>query len=133
MQEAATAALQLGKHGGQCVADMVAQFEQRRQYVVAQLRAIEGLTVVEPQGAFYVLPDCSAYIGASAHAEGFGPVPDADSLCTYLLEHVHVACVPGDAFGVPQCIRISYAAAMPVLEEAMIRLASALHPDRFQR
>ena len=126
-------ALQLGPGGGSHVADMVAQFEQRRDFVVSKLCAIDGLTVVQPDGAFYVLPDCSAFIGEGATAQDFGPIPDADTLCKYLLESVHVACVPGDAFGVAQCMRISYAASMSVLEEALRRIEHALAPARFQR
>lgn len=112
---------------------MVAEFEKRRDFVVKRLRDIDGLTIVEPQGAFYVLPDCSAYIGNGAEATGFGAVPDADTLCRYLLEAAHVACVPGDAFGVPQCIRISYAASMDALGQAMDRIQMYLAPDRYKR
>ena len=113
--------------------EMVTEFEQRRDYVVKRLRGIDGLTIVEPQGAFYVLPDCSAYIGEGVEARHFGPVPDADTLCMYLLEVAHVACVPGGAFGVPQCIRISYAASMETLGKAMDRIEEYLSPDLFQR
>jgi bifunctional aspartate aminotransferase and glutamate/aspartate-prephenate aminotransferase len=127
------AALELGPGGGEPVAAMVKEFEQRKDYVMSRLRATEGLTTIEPEGAFYVLPDCSQYMGAGVHADDFGSVPDADALCRYLLEVAHVACVPGDAFGVPQCIRISYAASMAILEEALDRLTKFMAPDVFHR
>jgi bifunctional aspartate aminotransferase and glutamate/aspartate-prephenate aminotransferase len=112
---------------------MVSEFEQRRNYIVSRLRNIDGLKIAEPEGAFYVLPDCTAYCGKGVEAESFGPVPDTDALCQYLLEVAHVACVPGDAFGVPQCIRISYAASQDILREAMDRIERFLAPEVFHR
>lgn len=126
MQAAAQAALELGHAGGQPVADMLEEFQKRRDYVVGRLRAVPGLTVVEPQGAFYVLPDFSAFYGPGIAAEGFGEIPDGDTLCRYLLEVAHVALVPGEAFGMPQCLRISYAASMETLTAALDRIEQAL-------
>lgn len=85
------------------------------------------------QGAFYVLPDMSAFFGPGVEAKGFGPIPDADTLCMYLIQVAHVALVPGDAFGAPSCIRISYAASMATLKEALDRLVQALQPEVFTR
>jgi bifunctional aspartate aminotransferase and glutamate/aspartate-prephenate aminotransferase len=132
VQEAALAALQLGPRGGAPVAAMTAEFAARRDLVVARLNQVPGLRgrVPEPQGAFYVLPDMSAFFGPGVTAEGFGAVPDGDALCRYLLEVAHVAAVPGEAFGAPRCVRFSYAAAPEVLEEALRRVAAALAPDR---
>lgn len=91
-----------------------------------RLQAIEGLAIAQPQGAFYVLPDMSAYFGPGVHADGFGDVGDADTLARYLLEVGQVALVPGDAFGVPQCVRFSYAASLETLDEALTRVENAL-------
>jgi len=65
---------------------MVAQFRERRDYIMARLREIPGLSIAEPQGAFYVLPDVSAYFGPDVHAADFGPVPDSDTLCRRALD-----------------------------------------------
>lgn len=133
MQAAAEAALGLGPAGGEAVQHMLQAFEERRDFVMQRLHAIEGLTVVQPQGAFYVLPDMSAYFGAGVHAEGFGDVGNTDTLAQYLLEVAQVALVPGDAFGVPQCIRFSYAASMDTLDEAFNRVEKALRALHVER
>lgn len=186
-----------------------------------RLRRIPGVKLAEPAGAFYVLPEVSAFIGEGVEAEGFGPVPDVDALCRwgraacagrelllgwggtaallwaccprglpeslsassclgvaaaawasqrmgrtaspaaalhayagrraslqrshpgpagtwypccrYLIECANVALVPGDAFGAPACIRISYAASMETLGKALDRLEAALAPGKFSR
>lgn len=85
------------------------------------------------QGAFYVLADMSEFFGPAVQARGFGPIPDADALCMYLIQQAHVALVPGDAFGAPTCIRISYAASMDTLREALDRLEKSLQPDVFTK
>uniref|UniRef100_A0A383W2F2 Aminotransferase class I/classII large domain-containing protein n=1 Tax=Tetradesmus obliquus TaxID=3088 RepID=A0A383W2F2_TETOB len=132
-QQAALAALALGPRGGKPVAQMVAAFRERRDYVVERLQQIPGVKLAEPQGAFYVLPDMSAFFGPGVEAKGYGPIPDADALAMYLIQQAHVALVPGDAFGAPECIRISYAASMATLKEALDRLVRALQPDVFTR
>lgn len=132
-QQAALKALALGPRGGAPVAQMVKAFAERRDYVVERLRDIPGVKLAEPQGAFYVLPDVSAFVGEGAEAREFGPVPDVDALCMYLIKHAHVALVPGDAFGAPNCIRISYAASLQTLQEALDRVCRALDPEVFTR
>ncbi|KAK9840550.1 hypothetical protein WJX81_000725 [Elliptochloris bilobata] len=132
-QHAGVAALGLGYAGGEPVAEMVAAFRERKDFVLGKLREIEGVTVAEPAGAFYVLPQMDAFFGEGAHADGFGDVPDPDTLCRYLLEVAHVALVPGDAFGAPACVRISYATSLAKLGEALGRIARALAPDVFMR
>lgn len=62
---------------------MVTAFQERRDYLVQRLKAISGVQLVEPTGAFYVLPELAEFCGPGAHAEGFGPVPDVDALCRY--------------------------------------------------
>lgn len=75
----------------------------------------------------------SKFFGSGVSARGYGAIPDADALCMYLIQQAHVALVPGDAFGAPNCIRISYAASMATLKEALDRLDRALQPDVFTR
>ena len=132
-QEAAMAALGLGKFGGAPVATMKAAFQKRRDYVFDRLSKIEGVKLASPQGAFYVFPDVSGLVGDGCVAEGFGPIADADALCEYLLEKAQVALVPGSAFGNPECLRISYAASDETLREALDRIEKALAPEVYVR
>ena len=128
-QEAAMAALALGKNGGEPVANMRVAFEKRRDYVTDRLAAVKGIKLAAPQGAFYVFPDVSGIVGDGCEAKDFGPVADADELCRYLLEKAQVALVPGSAFGNPECLRISYAASDDTLKEALDRIEAALDPE----
>ena len=93
---------------------------------MGRLQAIPGVALAEPQGAFYVLPDMTAYVGPGVTAPEFGAIEDVDALCRYLVQAANVALVPGDAFGAPSCIRISYAASLDTLKEAMDRVETAL-------
>ena len=121
-QHAGIAALEMGKYGGQVVSDMVAQFQERRDYVVKRLRSMGQFDVVEPTGAFYILPDIATLLSKGPYTEDFGRINNADEFVKYLVEKANVATVPGDAFGAPTCVRISYAASMQTLEEAMNRI-----------
>jgi aspartate/glutamate/aspartate-prephenate aminotransferase len=132
-QHAGVAALEMGAAGGAQVAAMVRAFAERRDFVVRRLRLIPGVALDPPAGAFYVLPDVAALVGDGAVAAGFGPVPDVDALCRYLVESANVALVPGDAFGAPTCVRISYAASMETLAAALDRIEAALAPEKLSR
>ena len=137
-QHAAVAALTKlgGERGGEPVAEMVRAFRERRDYVCSRLRAIPGVSLPStPDGAFYALPDVSALVGEGAVgvSGGFGPVADGDALCSYLLQEALVALVPGEAFGAPECVRLSYAASMGTLKEALDRIEGALSEERYQR
>ena len=132
-QEAALAALGLGKFGGEPVAVMKAAFQKRRDYVYERLVAIDGVRLEAPEGAFYVFPDVSGLVGDGCEADGFGPIADADALCEYLLEKAQVALVPGSAFGCPECLRISYAASDETLKEALDRIEAALDSKVYKR
>ena len=99
--------------------DMQAAFKERRDYLVAALREIDGLKVNIPPGAFYVFPDVSSFYGK-------GGIHNAEELCMYLLHKAQVSCVTGDAFGDPNCIRISYATSIDKLTEAVRRIKAAL-------
>jgi len=132
-QVAGLAALNMGVAGGEPVAEMVKAFEERRNFVVERLRNIEGIKLGSPDGAFYVMPDVTAFFGPGVEAKDFGPIPDVDTLCRYLIEKAQVALVPGDAFGIDTCLRISYAASMETLGEALDRVSNALKPELFTR
>jgi aspartate aminotransferase len=120
-QEAAIAALE----GPQDELErMRIAFDQRRQRMVAGLRAMPGVTCVEPQGAFYAFPDVSAFIGKQSPA-GRAITNDV-AFCEYLLEAARVAVVPGSAFFAPGFVRLSYATSMTNIEEALSRMAHAL-------
>jgi aspartate/methionine/tyrosine aminotransferase len=101
------------------VDNMVAHFRRRRDFLHAELSSIDGLLCPLPEGAFYLFPDVSAYLGTSDGSTTFRTSSD---LCSWLMEHHHVALVPGDAFGAPNCLRISYAASDDDLHEAARRL-----------
>lgn len=98
-------------------------FKERRDAVVGWLNAIDGITCLTPEGAFYVYPSCAGLIGKTT--------PDGKTLktdgevVTYFLESEGVACVQGEAFGLSPHFRISYATSMEVLEEACARIKKA--------
>lgn len=100
-----------------------AAFDERRRRMVAKLRAIPGVVCPMPQGAFYVFPDVSAYVGRRASD---GPVSDTLALSELLLNEAHVAVVPGEAFGAPGCLRLSYACELDAIERGLDRMADAL-------
>ncbi len=107
----------------ECVHAMAREFLARRDLVVEGLRAIPGLQTTKPEGAFYVFPDFSAFFGRRGPD---GEVASASDLGAYLLRHASVASVPGEGFGAPKHIRLSYAAPRAVLEEGIIRIRDAL-------
>ncbi len=98
-------------------------FLKRRDLVIEKLENIKGLKVNRPQGAFYLFPDVSAFLGKSFNGK---KIETAAELCNYILDEVYLAVVDGDAFGAPQCIRISYATSEDILVKAMDRLKVAL-------
>jgi aspartate aminotransferase len=110
-------------HDGTEVAKMVVEFEKRRDLVLSMLAEIPGLKTSKPDGAFYVFPDCSAYFGKK---DGDTVLKNADDLCFYILSKGHVGIVSGDAFGSPECFRLSYAASEEQLKEALTRIKNAL-------
>lgn len=98
-------------------------FLRRRDLICSLLKEIKGMKVRVPQGAFYVLPDISAFLGKT---DGNKVIKDSDDLALYLLDKAQVAMVGGTAFGAPEFIRISYAAADEKLIEAVKRIKEAL-------
>ncbi|MEX0845611.1 MAG: pyridoxal phosphate-dependent aminotransferase [Balneolaceae bacterium] len=100
------------------------QFKERRDYLVKALNSLDGVSCFTPGGAFYVFPDISPYIGKKK-PDG-AAIDSSTDLCLYLLDECGLALVPGDAFGEPNGIRLSYAASMDDLEEAMKRFEKGL-------
>lgn len=105
------------------IRDMLFTFRQRRNRVLEMLKTIPDLGLNIPQGAFYFFPNVTSYFGKNYNGQ---LIKDATDLSMYLLDHGHVAVVPGDAFGNPNCIRISYATSLEKLTEAMSRIRNAL-------
>lgn len=103
--------------------DMKAAFLARRDVMIAGLEAIPGLKVNRPMGAFYLFPDVSAWFGKTT--EGGSMLNTSSDVSMFLLEQAHVATVAGDAFGTPECIRLSYAASEEVLRESIRRIEEA--------
>jgi len=103
--------------------NMIVAFNNRRRLVLTALNEMDGVRANVPVGAFYVFPDVSSFFGKSYNGT---VVKDANDLCLYLLAEALVALVSGDAFGDPNCIRISYAASEETLAEAMKRIKLAL-------
>ena len=104
------------------VARMRDAFLERRNYMVKALNEIDGVDCFTPSGAFYLFPDIRAFLGRST-PDGT-EIKTSTDLCLYLLEEHGVAAVPGDAFGEPGGLRISYASSMEQLKEAILRLTN---------
>tara|TARA_R110002049_G_scaffold73909_5_gene190905 strand:- start:2500 stop:3687 length:1188 start_codon:yes stop_codon:yes gene_type:complete len=102
---------------------MVDEFRTRRDIVVGLLREIDGFKVNVPEGAFYVFPDISAFFGKTINGV---TIENANDFSLFILEKANVATVTGDAFGAPNCIRMSYAASELQLREAIKRIKEAL-------
>ena len=107
----------------ECVETMRQAFERRRDLIVKLAREIPGLEVNNPQGAFYLFPKCSSFFGKR---DGDRVINSSTDLAMYLLEVGHVATVGGDAFGSPECFRMSYATSEANITEAMCRIAATL-------
>jgi aspartate aminotransferase len=120
-QRAALAAIE-GDDGGSRKM-MRDAFLRRRDLICRLLKDIKGMKVKVPQGAFYVMPDISYYFGKS---DGETRIKNSDDLVLYLLDKAQVALVGGDAFGAPNCMRISYATSDDLLVEAVKRMKTAL-------
>ncbi len=119
-QRAAIAALEAPKSA---MDFMKTAFLKRRDLVLIKMAEIPGFVSHIPEGAFYVFPDVSAILGKSFKGT---PINNTEDLCLYLLNEAHVALVTGDAFGAPNCIRISYAASEEKLSVALERIQTAL-------
>lgn len=119
-QKAAEAAYTMQQ---ECVEEMRQAFERRKNLIVELAKDIPGLEVNNPQGAFYLFPKCSSFFGKSC---GDKVINNSTDLALYLLEVGHVATVSGDAFGDPECFRMSYATSDDNIRKAMKRIKEAL-------
>ena len=106
-----------------CVEQMRVAFERRRDLIVKLAKDIPGLEVNVPQGAFYIFPKCSSFFGKS---DGETVINNSTDFAMYILEKAHVATVGGDAFGDPDCFRMSYATSDDNIREAMRRIKEVL-------
>jgi aspartate aminotransferase len=102
---------------------MADAYKRRRKLVLDALAKIPNVKSNEPDGAFYVFPDVSYFYGKS---DGETTVQNSDDVALYLLSKAHVSVVGGEAFGSPNCIRISYAASDEDLKQALIQIKDAL-------
>jgi aspartate aminotransferase len=102
---------------------MVREFQQRRDVIVERLNAIPGMHCFKPQGAFYVFPNVSAFLGRAVDRKRIGSPCE---LADYLLEEAQVAVVPGEDFGSRKHIRFSYATAVENIEKGCKRVAAAV-------
>ena len=102
---------------------MAQAFEQRRNFVVARLNTIDGMTCNMPHGAFYTFPQIDGLFGRRAQGQ---PLTTSADVVSYLLEVAGVALVPGDAFGDDRYMRLSYASSMAELEEGLARVDRAI-------
>ena len=107
----------------ECVEEMRLAFQRRKELIVKLAKDIPGLEVNNPQGAFYLFPKCSSYFGKT---DGNRVVNNSTDFAMYLLEVGHVATVGGDAFGSPECFRMSYATSDENIVEAMRRIKEVL-------
>lgn len=106
-----------------CVEEMRQAFERRKNLIVKLVKDIPGLEVNEPEGAFYIFPKCSSFFGKR---DGDRVINSSSDLAMYLLEVGHVATVGGDAFGAPECFRMSYATSDENIVEALRRIKETL-------
>ncbi|MBI3357092.1 MAG: pyridoxal phosphate-dependent aminotransferase [Nitrospirae bacterium] len=118
-QKAAVAALKLG---GPFTEKMVVEFDRRRRFMVDRLNSIPGVSCRMPSGAFYAFPNISGVLGRKGPR---GPITSPQELANHLLKEAHVAVVPGEPFGSPHHIRLSYATSMESIQHGLDRLAGA--------
>ncbi len=102
---------------------MIDEFKERRKLILELLDGIDGFKTNEPEGAFYVFPNVSSYFGKTIKGK---TIKNATDMSLFLLEEALVATVTGEAFGNPDCIRISYAASQEQIIEAVKRIKEAL-------
>lgn len=107
----------------ECVEEMRQAFQRRRDLIVKLAKEIPGLEVNVPEGAFYLFPKCSSFFGKT---DGVRKIENSTDFAMYLLEVGHVATVGGDAFGDPECFRMSYATSDDNIREAMRRIKETL-------
>lgn len=118
-QRAALAAISRPPQDIEEISIMRDKFRERRDFVFAKLSEIHNFKTLKPEGAFYIFPDVSAYFGKTIRGR---KIETSTDMAMLLLYEALVSTTPGDAFGVPECLRISYANSMDELEMAMNRI-----------
>ncbi|OGJ86923.1 MAG: aspartate aminotransferase [Candidatus Raymondbacteria bacterium RifOxyB12_full_50_8] len=118
-----TASASALRNNATCITRMVEEFNKRRQFVLTNLNEIPGVISTEPDGAFYVFADVSAFYGKKAGARA---IANSSDMAHYLLEEKLVAAIPGSAFGNDACIRVSYATSMENISKGMQRIKEGL-------
>jgi aspartate aminotransferase len=103
--------------------EMTEEFTRRRAKVMEIIKDVPGIKCSEPEGAFYIFPDVSAYYGKS---DGENVITNSADFSMYLLNTAHVSSVMGEAFGEPKCVRFSFANSMTNIERAWVRIIDAL-------
>jgi len=122
-QMAALKAMKNPPQDSEYIHEMVSAFQNRRDLLVEKIGEIPGIKTYVPEGAFYLFPDVRSYFGKT---DGETVINNATDFSLYLLNKAHVALVTGEAFGDPNCVRISYATSSHLLEEAVKRIKIAL-------
>lgn len=117
------AAIEALNHSDEAVEEMRQEFAKRRLYTLERFRALPEITCANAEGAFYLLPDISAYFGKSFEGK---KIKDSFDFCNYILNQAHVAIVPGAAFEAPNAVRVAYSNSMEKIEEGMNRIEKAL-------
>ncbi len=128
-QKAATTAMLADPKENEEIKEMIKTFKQRRDMMIEEFSKIPGFRLNVPKGAFYLFPNVTKLFGAY---NGTREINNSHDLCNYLLDDAHVAVVPGEAFGDPKCIRISYAASNEILLEAVNRIKESLGKLQFK-
>lgn len=106
-----------------CVEEMRRAFEERRNYIVERVNAMEGVSCLKPEGAFYIMMNIEKQLGRTIHGE---TIHSSDDFSTALLKYGLVAAVPGSGFGAPNFLRWSYAASLENIKKGMDRLEEFL-------
>ncbi len=117
------AAIEALRNGDASIKKMVEEFALRKDYAFKRLSAMRDVRCNDPEGAFYLLPDISAYFGKGS---GERVIQDSFDMCDYILQEVRVALVPGGAFLSPNTIRVAYTNSMACIKEGMDRIETAL-------
>ncbi|HDP76286.1 MAG TPA: aminotransferase class I/II-fold pyridoxal phosphate-dependent enzyme [Bacteroidales bacterium] len=108
---------------GEYIRQMRETFRRRRDLMYEGFSSIPGFMLNKPQGAFYIFPEISELLGKQYNSE---TINTSDDFAMFLLNHAHVAVVPGSAFGSPKCIRLSYATSDDKLKESIERIRNAV-------
>ncbi|MCI2062565.1 MAG: pyridoxal phosphate-dependent aminotransferase [Eubacteriaceae bacterium] len=117
------AAVEALRYGNDDISKMVREFERRKNYIYSRLVKIDGITCSNVDGAFYLMPNISAFFERGTNGKR---IKDSYDFCNYILEEARVAVLPGAAFRAPDCVRIAYTNSFEKIKEGMDRIERAL-------